>query len=401
MSKSMILIKNARPFAQGSWQNEQDILLENGVWSEGSAKNALEIDGTGLLALPALFAIGADFHEPVRDDIYSFADGIEAMRRGGFYGCLYESRANPIDDLQQLASFKQICENSKLDIALLASFSRANEHKNISEMLELANGGAYGFGDGGIPVGNLRFLRMVFEYGKATGKTFYLHPLETNLYNTGVVNEGLYSDTIGFKGIPEQAETIAVYQILEFSKWFNVPVHLREISCKKSIDLIAAARANGVNVSCDVGIYHLLFDDSALLTLSSEYRFSSPLRTAEDKEALWNGLLNGTVQYVSCNHFPVRKQEKQTNFEDACAGAVSLEIALSALWSATAEKSSGHPERLLSWMGAKALEKGKTANLILFNPNLEWEVEESTFAGPVCNSPLLGKVLKGKIYRTL
>jgi len=393
MPSQSILLKNVRPFAKGSWQNEQDILLGNGT-------NCPAIDGSGSLALPALFAIGADFQEPARDDVYSFADGFEAMRRGGFYGCLYESKANPIDDLQQLVSFRQICEKSNSNISILSSFSKANEHKNISEMLELANGGAAGFGDGGVFPENLRFLRMIFEYGKATGKIFYFHPLEQNLCSSGVVNEGLYSDTIGFKGIPEQAETIAVYRILEFSEWFGVPVHLREISCGKSLDLISKAKTKGVKVSCDVGIYHLLFDDSSLLNLSSEYRFNSPLRTESDKNALWSGLLDGTVQSISCNHFPVRKQDKQTNFEDACPGAASLEIALSALWHITAEKTSGHPELLLNWLGAGTLNMEKPENLILFNPDLEWEVEENTFAGSVCNSPLLGKRLKGKIIGT-
>jgi dihydroorotase len=391
MSNQSILIKNVRPFANGFWQKEQDISIEN--------ENAIEIDGSGLLVLPALFAIGADFHEPARDDVYSFADGLEAMRRGGFYGCLYESKANPIDDLHQLTSFKLICEKADLEISLLASFSKANEHKSISEMLELASGGAAGFGDSGAFPEDLRFLRMVFEYGKATGKTFYFHPLEPYLCSTGVVNEGFYSDTIGFKGIPEQAETIAVYRLLEYSEWFGVPVHLREISCKKSLGLISEARARGVNVSCDVGIYHLLFDDSSLLSLSSEFRFSSPLRTAKDREALWNGLLDGTVQSISCNHFPVRKQDKQTTFEDASPGAVSLEIALSALWQETVEKT-GHPERLLEWLGAGDLIPEKPENLILFDPNLEWEVGENSFAGSVCNSPLLGKTLKGKIIGT-
>jgi len=400
MSEQPILIKNVRPFAGGKWQNEQDVLLEGGVWGSGSAKNAIEIDGKGLLALPALNAIGVDFQEPTRDDVYSFANGIEAMHRGGFYGCLYESKANPIDDLQQLASFKQVCENSKMNISLLASFSKANEHKNISEMLELANGGAYGFGDGGIPVGNLRFLRMVFEYGQATGKTFYMHPLEPDLCNTGFVNEGLYSDMLGFKGIPEQAETVVVYRMLEFSRWFKVPVHFREISCEKSLELIEISRNRKSKISCDVGIYHLLFDDSSLVELSSEYSFSSPLRTDKDKEALWKGLLDGNVQHISCNHFPVRKQDKQTNFEDAIPGAVSLEIALSALWQITGQKTGGHPERLLDWLSAGVLEQGKPANLILFNPDLEWEVSENTFAGSVCNSPLLGQTLKGKIVGT-
>jgi len=399
MTSKPILIKNVRAFAQGSWQKEQDIFLENGIWGQGTA--ATEIDGSGLLALPALYAIGADFQEPARDDVYSFEDGIEAMRRGGFYGCLYESSANPIDDLQQLVSFKQICKNSKFDISILASVSKANEHKNISEMLELANKGAYGFGDGGVPVGNLRFLRMVFEYGQATGKNLYLHPLEPDLCNTGFVNEGLYSDMLGFKGIPEQAETVVVYRMLEFSRWFNVPVHFREISCEKSLELIEISRnRKAIQISCDVGIYHLLFDDSSLVELSSEYSFSSPLRTGKDREGLWKGLLDGTVQYISCNHFPVRKQDKQTNFEDAIPGAVSLEIALSALWHITEQKTGGHPERLLNWLNAGVLEQGKPANLILFDPNLEWEVSENTFAGSVCNSPLLGKKLKGKIVGT-
>jgi len=399
MASQPILIKNVRAFAQGSWQKEQDIFLENGIWGQGTA--ATQIDGSGLLALPALYAIGADFQEPARDDVYSFEDGIEAMRRGGFYGCLYESTANPIDDLQQLVSFKQICKNSKFDISILASVSKANEHKNISEMLELANRGAYGFGDGGVPVGNLRFLRMVFEYGQATGKTLYLHPLEPDLCNTGFVNEGLYSDMLGFKGIPEQAETVVVYRMLEFSRWFNVPVHFREISCEKSLELIEISRnRKAIQISCDIGIYHLLFDDSSLVELSSEYSFSSPLRTGKDREGLWKGLLDGTVQHISCNHFPVRKQDKQTNFEDAIPGAVSLEIALSALWHITEQKTGGHPERLLNWLGAGVLEQGKPANLILFDPNLEWEVDENTFAGSVCNSPLLGKKLKGKIVGT-
>ncbi len=382
-----ILIKNVKPFAGGAWQKEQDFLIKN-------EKDEAEIDAKGLLALPALYAIGADFQEPVRDDVYSFADGIEAMRRGGFYGCLYESKANPIDDLQQLESFKQLARKSGLDISFLASFSKANEHKNISEMLELANGGAFGFGDGGNPVDNLRFLRLMFEYGKAAGKTLFLHPLELDFCSGGFAHEGLYSDMLGLKGIPEQAETVVVYGILEFSRWFKVPVHFREISCGKSLELIENAKKFGVEVSCDVDIYHLLFDDSALATLSSEFRFLSPLRSAKDKEALWAGLSNGTIKNISCNHFPVRKQEKQTNFEDATPGAVSLEVALSALWG------KAEPQNLLAWLNAGELNLENPNNFILFDPNLEWEVEESTFAGTVCNSPLVGQKLKGKIVGT-
>lgn len=392
-----------RPLVNGEFQAEQNICLLCNCESGQKSEVKQEINAKGLLALPTLYALGVDFREPNRDDVYSFADGFEAMKRGGFTSALYESAANPIDDLPKLRSIRQIC-NKKFNISFLASLSVENLHKNISEMLELSNGGAFGFGDGSHPVGNLRFLRMALEYGNITGKTFYLHPLEPNLAQAGTVHEGVYSDTMGFKGIPEQAETIAVYQILELSKWFDTPVHLREISCAWSLSLIAQAKKQGVKVSCDVGIYHLLFDDSSLTSLSSEFRFNSPLRTAKDRERLWKGLLNGTIDKISVNHFPVRPQDKQTNFEDSVAGSVSLEIALSALWQEAANQTEGHPEKIFEWLGDEPKKQmgidDANKNLILFDPECEWTVTEKTFAGAVCNTPLLNKTLKGKIVGT-
>lgn len=408
---SKILLKGVRPFTDGKLAAApMDLLLDNGCWSSGSTDGAFVVEAKGAVALPALFALGVDFQEPVRDDIYNLEDGFSALRRGGFAGALYESEANPLDDMPKLKAMQQACAPTGLDIRFLGAFSTGFEHKGLAEMLELSEGGVAGFGDGGHICGSLRFLRMAMEYGRMTGKRFFIHPMEKSLKHLGLVHEGVYSDTLGMKGIPRQAETIAVYQLLELAAWLQVPLHLRQITCADSLELIVRARSRSVDVTCDVGINHLLFDDSLLFGLDSHLNIQPPVRDASDRQALWQGLLDGTVQAISCNHLPVLPQDKEVNFEDAMAGAISLEVALSALWKPAMERLQGDPARLLQWLGASPaalvgakwndLQPGQSASLVLFDPALPWIVKGNDFAGKVQNSPLLGKTLAGRILGT-
>lgn len=404
---SKILLQGVRPYVNGKLAAATDMLLENGKWSKASADGAVKVDASGALALPALFALGVDFQEPVRDDIYNLEDGFAAMRLGGFAGALYESSANPLDDMPKLKSMQQAASSTGLDVRFLGAFSTGFENKGLAEMLELSEGGVAGFGDGGHIGGSLRFLRLAMEYGAMTGKRFFIHPMEKSLRHVGLVHEGVYSDTLGMKGIPRQAETIAVYEMLELSAWLQVPIHLRQLTCAESIELVARARARGQDVTCDVGIYHLLFDDSCLFELDSHLNIQPPVRSAADREALWQGLLAGTVQAISCNHLPVLPQDKEVNFEDAMPGAISLEVALSALWRPAMHRLSGDPARLLEWLGAAparlagasvgALVPDGAAELVVFHPEKPWSVLGRDFAGKTENSPLLGKSLQGAI----
>jgi dihydroorotase len=405
---SKILLKGVRPFVNGKLSTSaQDMLLEDGCWSTGSTAGAQVVDGQGALALPALFALGVDFQEPVRDDVYNLEDGFAAMRRGGFAGALYESAANPLDDMPKLKSMQQACVPTGLDVRFLGAFSTGFEHKGLAEMLELSEGGVAGFGDGGHVGGSLRFMRLAMEYGRMTGKRFFVHPMEKSLRQVGLVHEGIYSDTLGMKGIPRQAETIAVYQLLELASWLQVPLHLRQITCAESLELIARARGRGQDVTCDVGLYHLLFDDSHLFALDSNLNVQPPLRNAADREALWQGLLDGTVQAISCNHLPVLPQDKEVNFEDALPGAISLEVALAALWQPALLRLQGDPARLLQWLGSApaslagatspALALGGQVALVLFDPSCSWTIGGRDFAGKPENSPLLGQTLHGRV----
>lgn len=367
-----------------------------------------EIDCNGALVLPALFGLGLDFMEPLRDDVYTFKNGLDAMRRGGFYGGLYESAANPIDDADKMVAMKlrfgNCGKNDGMDIKFLGAYSKGFGSDSLAEMLDLADAGAVGFGDGGASIPHSRFLRLAMEYGKMTGKRFFFQPMDKTLRHSGCVHEGAYSDMLGMKGIPRIAETIAAYTVLETARFLQVPVHFKQVTCGETLDLIRNARKQGIDVTCDVGLYHLLLDDSSLETLDSSFHLIPPLRSADDSEALWKGLEDGTVTAISMNHTPVLRQDTEVNFEDSVPGALSLEIALPAIWKKLcARVGVARALELLAFAPARLVGARLPENLenfVVIDPDKPSKVTEKVFAGHVCNSPFLGKELPSSVLGT-
>ena len=257
--------------------------------------------------------------------------------------------------------------------------------------------------DAAIP--HSRFLRLAMEYGKMTGKRFFFQPMDKTLRHSGCVHEGAYSDMLGMKGIPRIAETIAAYTVLETARFLQVPVHFKQVTCGETLDLIRNARKQGMDVTCDVGLYHLLLDDSCLETLDSAYHILPPIRSAADREALWKGIEDGTVNAISMNHTPVLRQDKVVNFEDSVPGALSLEIALPAIWKKLSERvGDARAIELLSTAPARLANavrgENHAAAVVVLAADKPHVVVESDFAGHVCNSPLLGKELPSSILAT-
>jgi len=406
---SSVCLKDAMYWNGKKFEHRDSVCL-------GDGKNAKEVDCRGALVMPALFGLGLDFMEPLRDDVYTFENGFAAMRRGGFYGGLYESAANPIDDADKLAAMKlRFAKDHSapsgacgFEIKFLGAYSRGFGSDSLAEMMELSEGGIAGFGDGSSSIPHTRFLRLAMEYGKMTGKRFFFQPMDKTLRKNGCVHEGAYSDMLGMKGIPRVAETIAAYTVLEMARFLDVPVHFKQVTCDETLDLVRNARQQGMDVTCDVGLYHLLFDDSCLEMLDSAYHLIPPLRSASDSEALWRGLEDGTVNAISMNHTPVLRQDTVVNFEDSVPGALSLEIALPAIWkklsarvgdARAVELLSGAPARLVGARPA-VLDPEKNADLVVLSVDEETAVGENSFAGHVCNSPFVGKTLPSRILGT-
>lgn len=400
-----VILKNVRPFVNGQFEAATTLAIVDGFWRDSAPEGTSVVDANGALAIPALFALGIDFQEPKRDDIYTYRSGFRAMRRGGFYGGLYESSANPVDGIQRLVAEKAALGYHGFDIQVLGAINQDYEAKALAEMCELADGGVAGFGDGNKAFGSMRFLRLCLEYGAMTKKRFFFLPYDYSLAHGGYVNEGNFSDMIGMKGIPEQAETIPLFSLLEMARWLGVPMHIKQVTSKSALDLIRRFREMGVDVTCDVDIHHLLFCDEDVSSLNTSLNLHPPVRSASDKEALWEALADGTIQAVSINHFPVHREDKEVNFEDAVPGAISLEIALPALWNKlTARLGDKRAVEVLSFKPAEIagaevvnLAPGKKASLVVFNPEGSTKVTPKTFAGGVENSPFLGETLSGEI----
>lgn len=394
-----VVLKNAKFWNGKSFELQNEVRLN-------ACENAetVEFDCNGALVMPALFGLGIDFMEPLRDDVYTFADGFDALRKGGFYGGLYESAANPIDDADKYTAMVNRFKSEErgedaFDIKFLGAYSKGFGSDSLAEMVELAEAGVAGFGDGNGVIPHSRFLRLAMEYGKMTGKRFFFQPMDKTLRHSGCVHEGAYSDMLGMKGIPRIAETIAAYTVLETARFLQVPVHFKQVTCGETLELVRNARKNGIDVTCDVNLYHLLLDDSCLETLDSAYHILPPIRSAADREALWQGVVDGTVNAISVNHTPVLRQDTVVNFEDSVPGALSLEVALPAIWNKLVAKvGEARAIELLSTAPARlAGAESAGESVVVLAPEKTHKVLESDFAGHVCNSPLTGKVLPSSI----
>ena len=233
-----------------------------------------------------------------------------------------------------------------------------------------------------------------------TGKRFFFQPMDKTLRKNGCVHEGAFSDMLGMKGIPRVAETISAFTVLEMARFLGVPLHFKQVTCGETLDLIRDARKKGIDVTCDVDVYHLLFDDSSLPLLDSAYHILPPLRAASDREALLKGIEDGTVNAISMNHTPVLRQDKEVNFEDSVPGAISLEVALPALWKElSARFGEAKTIELLSTAPAKIAgvqPDPRRVNLVVL-ADKPHEVSPSDLAGHVRNTPLLGKTLPNTI----
>ena len=397
-----VVLKNAKFWNGKSFELQNEVRLNACETSE-----TVEFDCNGALVMPALFGLGLDFMEPLRDDVYTFADGFDALRKGGFYGGLYESAANPIDDADKFTAMVNRFKSEErgedaFDIKFLGAYSKGFGTDSLAEMVELAEAGVAGFGDGNGVIPHSRFLRLAMEYGKMTGKRFFFQPMDKTLRHSGCVHEGAYSDMLGMKGIPRIAETIAAYTILEMARFLQVPVHFKQVTCGETLELVRNARKNNIDVTCDVGLYHLLLDDSCLETLDSAYHILPPIRSAADREALWQGVADGTVDAISMNHTPVLRQDTVVNFEDSVPGALSLEVALPSIWNKLVKRvGEARAIELLSTAPARLAGSAPTTdNVVVFAPDRPHVVVEGDFAGHVCNSPLLGKTIPSSILAT-
>jgi dihydroorotase len=371
------------------------------------------VDGTGLVLAPAFVDPHVHLRTPGREDEETIASGTQAAAAGGYCAILAMPNTEPVVDCAAvLGSLAETAEaEADVPVGFLAAITKGQEGAELAELAELADAGAAGFTDDGKPVVAPGLMRRALQYGSVTGLPIALHCEEPTLSRDGQMHEGAVSAELGFAGYPSVAESLMVARDLALAAYEERPVHLMHLSAEESVDELRASQRAGVAATAEVTPHHLCLTDDAVRSLDSNLKMNPPLRSEKDRQALIEGLRDGTIAAVATDHAPHARHEKEVPFEAAPFGVTGLETAFSALYTSLVEPGVLPLETLLERMSAgpariyglqpPQIAVGAPANLVLLDEKASWTVSEQSFRSRSANSWLLGKTLKGRVRITV
>jgi len=371
------------------------------------------LDGSGLVLAPAFVDPHVHLRVPGGEDEETITSGTDAAAAGGYCAILAMPNTDPVVD--SAAVLGSLIEDAKtqasVPVGFLAAITRGQEGAELTEMAELADQGAAGFTDDGHPVVAPGLMRRALQYHRITGRRLALHCEELTLSKDGQMHEGAVSAELGFAGYPSVAESLMVERDLSLAAYEAAPLHLLHLSARESVDALRAAQAKGVEATAEVTPHHLCLTDDAVRSLDSNVKMNPPLRSADDRAALIEGLRDGTIGSVATDHAPHARHEKEVPFEAAPFGVTGLETAFGALYTQLVEPGVVPLETLLERMSAgpsrayrlepPRIAVGAKANLVLLDTAATWRVEESGFRSRSANSWLLGQTMRGQVRLTV
>jgi dihydroorotase len=367
----------------------------------------------GLVLAPAFVDPHVHLRVPGREDEETIASGTAAAAAGGYCAILAMPNTDPtVDSAAVLGALIELARaEAAIPTGFMASISKGLRGEELTEMAELARLGAAGFTDDGHPVVSAGLMQRALQYSGVTGRMLALHEEEPTLSRDGQMNEGPVSAVLGFSGWPSVAESVMIERDCALATYEQRSLHIMHLSARESVAAVRAAQARGVAVSAEVSPHHLCLTDDAVSTLDTNRKMNPPLRSEDDRQALLEGLRDGTIACVATDHAPHAHHEKDAPFEEAPFGVTGLETAFSALYtfliepgelalSLVLERMSAGPARIFG-LPVPRIEEGERANLVLIDLDASWRVSADGFQSKSTNSWLLGQTLRGVIVKTI
>jgi dihydroorotase len=386
------------------------IRVEKGVIT---ALEPSAVEANGKLVAPAFIDPHVHLRTPGREDEEDIASGTRAAAAGGYCAILGMPNTDPVvDSAAVLGALVERAEvEAEIPVGFLASITKRQEGAELTEMIELAERGAAGFTDDGRPVESPGLLRRALQYREVVGRPIALHCEEPALSQAGQMHEGTVSAELGFHGYPSVAESVMVGRDLALAAHERQPVHLLHLSARESVEELRRARAAGVAASGEATPHHLCLTDDAVRNLDSNLKMNPPLRAEEDRQALIEGIRDGTIEAIATDHAPHAAYEKEVPFEEAPFGVTGLETAFAVLNTRLIDPGVLPLATVLERMSAGAariyglepprIAVGAPANLVVLDLETTWSVAEDEFRSRSANSWLLGATLKGKVVKTV
>lgn len=395
-----------------------DILVENGkvvAVEKGitPGKDTRLILAQEKVVTPGLIDIHVHLREPGREDEETVKSASLAAAFGGFTSLACMPNTDPpIDNASVL---KLVLEKARqegvVNVFPIAAVTKKLEGREFSEMAELVCDGAVAFSDDGKSIANAEVMRRALEYIKMLNVPLISHAQDGHLSAQGQMNEGFYSSLLGLKGIPKAAEEVIVARDLILAEEVGGRVHLAHLSTRGSVELVKRAKNKGVKVTSEVTPHHLVLTEEALVNFDTNLKVNPPLRSKDDVEALKEGLQEGVVDVIASDHAPHASYEKEKEFDYAPFGIVGLETTLPLVFTKIVEegvlklseavaKLALNPARILN-LARGTLSVGSVADITIFDPQAQVEVDVNAFKSRSKNSPFHGWKLKGKVSHLL
>lgn len=371
------------------------------------------IDVTGAVVCPGLVDIHVHLREPGQEEKETVATGTRAAARGGFttVACM-PNTSPPLDDRPRIEFvIRRAREAGYARVLPIAAVTRGQMGEALTEIEDLVEAGAVAFSDDGKPVHNAEIMRRALELTRPLGVPIIQHAEDPDLKGTGVIHEGWIATRVGLKGIPDAAESVMVARDALLAELTGGRVHVAHVSAARSVDIIRKAKARGIAMTAEVTPHHLILTDEAVSGYDTNTKMNPPLRSTRDREALIEGVVDGTIDCLATDHAPHTEIEKDNDFDSAPFGILGLETALGLYIKALVEP--GHltlPELLLRMtrrplevLGRQGgtLEPGEPADVTVFDPMGRWTVVASESASRSRNTPFDGWELPGRVLVTI
>ncbi len=409
---SAILLKNVRIYRQGlasiSRRKKTDVFIKNGILEstsfQGSApRGCTIIDCEGAVLLPGFVDIGTLIGEPGFEHRETIESASRAAAAGGYVAIAPFPNSNPI--IQYAADVRSLARDCERVTGILpiAAASADLKGKDLSDMHELADVGAFAFSDGIKPITDAGFLMRALQYAQTTNRLVIQSVTAQNLIHDGQMHEGLQSTMLGLRGMPSIAESMNIKQALDVLRYAGGRLHLCDISTSDGVDLIRQAKKDGLDITASCQAINLAFTDESLATFDSNYKVNPPLRSETDRLALAAALEDGTLDSLMSGHRPLHLDEKRVEFPYADFGALGLQTAISTALTfgqlsldALVRSCSTAPREMLDLPSIK-FKEGEAASYTLIDLDASTTLTKENNQSISTNSPFFGVEMIGTV----
>ncbi|MFM8721904.1 MAG: dihydroorotase [Acidimicrobiaceae bacterium] len=412
MSKS-IVIKGGTVINRSS-QEVADVKIENDCVVEvgKNLKGDIQLDASGCIVSSGFVDLHAHLREPGKEEAETIETGSRAGALGGYTALVAMPNTDPPQDSVAVIDF--VREQGKraglVDVVPSGCITLGRQGESLAPMAELANAGVTLFTDDGNGVQDAALMRRALEYAKGLGITLAQHCEVAELTKGAVMNECSCCTDLGLPGWPSIAEELMVFRDIELVRITGASMHFLHLSTMRSVELVRAAKRDGLSITAEVTPHHLSLTQELLSSYNPVFKVNPPLRSIEDIRALKAGLLDGTIDAIATDHAPHPRRDKEMSLDMAPPGMLGLETALGVVL-AEGGCEIRDVVALMSWNPAKIARidaehgrdvvAGIKANLCVFDPQLTWSVDPERLASKSINTPYVGRTLRGRVRHTI